>query len=125
MTAMSALEEDDVKRLRHVARAEELEALWWKWFTKSKNFIRTYVKERAAQEENDDNAFLAAREKVAKSQPPKTPKEAHKLIAARYKELRAEGKDAKEAMSVSRREYGLDRENASAASQVAAMFGLR
>jgi hypothetical protein len=53
------------------------------------------------------------------------PKELHKLVTKRYKELRREGKPVGEAMAMARSQYDLDKtDDISAATQVATMFGM-
>lgn len=49
----------------------------------------------------------------------------NKLVSARYTELRRQGKQAKQAMSKARSEYGMmDQNQPNAGAQVAAMFGM-
>jgi len=56
---------------------------------------------------------------------PPNPKQVHKLVTKRYKALRKEGIDLKEAMVIARREYGLDQmDNMDVGTQVATMFGM-
>jgi glycogenin glucosyltransferase len=127
-SAQTHLQEEDVKTMKTLSRSSELEALWWKWYAKSQNYTTTFAREQAAEEVKQDKAVLSAKQKAStkKKAPaaPMNPKEVHKLVAARYKELRREGKDSKEAMLLARRECGLENNNVDASTQVAAMFGL-
>lgn len=126
-SAASLLPDTDVQTLKKVSKSSELEALWWKWHTKSKNYSVTYAKEHAAEEEKSEQAVKSAKKRAAAAAKPlpTNPKDLDKLVRARYKELRKEGKDTKEAMTQARREYGVDQKDGDHAStQVAAMFGL-
>mmetsp|Transcript_12458 Transcript_12458/g.28842 ORF Transcript_12458/g.28842 Transcript_12458/m.28842 type:complete len:418 (+) Transcript_12458:57-1310(+) len=120
----SHLEEEEVKNLRKVKKTNELEALWWQWHQRSKNYVVTYTKEMEEEESKQKKAVAKARMHAADLRRPKTPKEVHKLISARFKELRREGKSAKDAMAQARQEYGQDTEEPSPNRQVAAMFGV-
>ena len=51
----------------------------------------------------------------------------HRLVSKRYKQLRKEGNDPKQAMVIARKEYGMDdddKKSPSPSSQVASMFGM-
>lgn len=119
------LEEEDLKSLTKVQKSAELEALWWKWSRKSQNYTQTFAREKIDAEEKEGKAIIAAKKRAIAQKPvvPKNPKEAHKLVTARYRELRRDGMDSKLAMAQARRDYGQDKEE-DAGTQVAAMFGL-
>jgi len=75
-------------------------------------------KKKAEEKKKADEAAAAASD----------PKLMHKLISKRYKELRKEGLDSREAMEQARTELqpdGDDNGNRSPSEQVAAMFGMR
>uniref|UniRef100_A0A7S1GJD2 Hexosyltransferase n=1 Tax=Cyclophora tenuis TaxID=216820 RepID=A0A7S1GJD2_CYCTE len=120
----SHLDQEDVRKLRKVQKSSELESLWWKWYQRSKNYTVSYAKEVETEEHNQKEQVAAARKAAVELQRPKTQKEIHKLVAAKYKELRKEGKSPKDAMDQSRREYGQDKEEASPNRKVASMFGV-
>eukprot|EP00545_Synedropsis_sp_CCMP1620_P007353 CAMPEP_0119003312 /NCGR_PEP_ID=MMETSP1176-20130426/490_1 /TAXON_ID=265551 /ORGANISM="Synedropsis recta cf, Strain CCMP1620" /LENGTH=417 /DNA_ID=CAMNT_0006954901 /DNA_START=18 /DNA_END=1271 /DNA_ORIENTATION=- len=123
--AQEHVQEEDMQTLTKFKKSAELEALWWKWYSKSQNYAQTYAREQSDAEEKWGEEIAAAK-KQALSQKrvvPKDAKEAHKLVTARYRELRREGVDSKVAMGQARREYGQD-VDVDAGSQVAAMFGL-
>lgn len=125
-TAQKHLDEEDMKMLTKVSKSAELEALWWKWYRKSENHAHTFAKEQSVADEKSEKAILAAKKRAVAQKPvvPKNAKEAHKLVTVRYRELRRDGVNAKDAMIQARREYNLDQEE-DASAQVAAMFGLR
>lgn len=118
------LEEEDVKKLRKVQKSSELEALWWQWYQRSKNYTAAYEKEDETERHNRKKEETEAKRQAAEYRRPKTPEEKHDLVAARYKELRREGRSVKDAMEQSRREYGLDQEDSSPNERVASMFGV-
>jgi lipopolysaccharide biosynthesis glycosyltransferase len=121
-----------------------LHTLWKTWYNKSKNFLVRYRKEeerriRLEEEEEDQRRQAMKKQKAAvaaavarrpaaagTSGSNNNPRELHKLIGKRFKELRAQGKSGKEAMQQAREEYqqGDDAE-IDPGSQVAAMFGMR
>ena len=118
------LQQDEIKKLKKVNKKSELESLWWKWYQRSQNYTATYTKELAEGEKKGNQAIVAAKRTAEFNARPKTPKEIHQLVSARYKELRRDhGMNPKDAMDQAQMEYAQE-EAPSASSQVAAMFGL-
>ena len=126
--AGSHLDQDDVKKLKKVQKAQELDNLWWGAYQRSKNFASSFAKE--AQEDSiHQKKRIAEARKVSKEwKRPKTPQEIHKLVSKRFKDLRKEGKSVKDAMRQARIEYGQDKEDddeaGTSTQKVAAMFGI-
>lgn len=129
-----------------------LQTLWRTWYNKSKNFLARYRKEeerRIQLQLEEEDAQRRRKQQAARGEqqqqraaaaaarrPPATatssssinPRQLHKLIAKRFKELRAQGKSGKEAMQQAREEYHQGDDNDAAIDpgmQVAAMFGMR
>ena len=107
---------EDLQTLQRVSKSAELESLWWKWYGKSQNYYKV-VHDRARSKNKSSTAHVPKK-------PATNPMAVHKQVAARYKALRRMGKTTKEAMSLSRQEYGLDDNPVDARSAVAAMFGM-
>lgn len=123
--AQQHLDEAGVKTLERVSKASELEQLWWKTYQRTKNYMIQYDKDRMEDKKYEQAALAAARRKAAAAALPTNPKEVHKRVVYRYKELRREGHNPQVAMEQARIEFGQsDSREASASSQVAAMFGL-
>jgi lipopolysaccharide biosynthesis glycosyltransferase len=105
-----------------------LQALWLTWYQKSKNFLLRDKKERVKEEKERQAKLEHAQTATAAATPalPSTndPKQIHKILAKRYKELRAQGMSSQEAMQQARNESQPNQE-LDAGSQVAAMFGMR
>ena len=118
-----------VKETDSQTKKNSLHELWKSWHQKSKNFLLRDKKERAKEEkERLARQQLLEREAImAKAAAAKDPKRLHKLVAMRYKELRAEGLSTQEAMQQARQEYQPDGGAAQLdpGAQVAAMFGMR
>lgn len=96
--------------------------LWRQWYQRSKNFVSRYHKE---QEKQAKEAAQSQQGQEDQSTRPISPKDVHKMVAKRFKELRQQGHSAKDAMAVARAEQGInDGEEATAGAQVASMFGL-
>lgn len=116
-----------------------LVALWKTWHNKSKNFLTRYRKEKERQiqmereqEEEARQREMAERQRAAVARPPAAatsndPRQTHKLIAKRFKELRGQGMSTQEAMQQARAEYnqGDDTPEVDVGAQVASMFGMR
>jgi hypothetical protein len=105
-----------------------LQALWLTWYQKSKNFLLRDKKERdkeakelQAKLEHTQTATAAAKPAVPSTN---DPKQIHKIMAKRYKEVRAQGMSTQEAMQQARNESQPNQE-LDAGSQVAAKFGMR
>jgi lipopolysaccharide biosynthesis glycosyltransferase len=123
------------------ASKNSLQVLWKTWHQKSKNFLLRYQKERAKEEQQlqleqealhrQRQAQAAAAAKPAGTASNSTaaqlhPKQIHKLVTQRFKELRAQGKCTKDAMKQARAELQpSDEVERDVGSQVAAMFGMR
>lgn len=123
------------------ASKNSLQVLWKTWHQKSKNFLYRYQKERAKEEEllqleqevlqrqRQAQAAAAARPVATASNATAAqhnPKQIHKLVTKRFKELRAQGKCTQDAMKQARAELQPgDEAEMDAGSQVAAMFGMR
>ncbi|CAB9496439.1 Glycogenin-1 [Seminavis robusta] len=109
---------------------DTLTDLWRQWHQKSHNYCVRYHKER--EKEAVWRASAETRQKQLEQQQqhlPKqqNPKQVHKLVSKRFKELRQEGHDTKDAMAMARAEHGLSDEQlepASVGAQVASMFGV-
>ena len=110
-----------------------LDELWWSWYTKSKNYLTRYRKDEQKQRQQQQNLQQVA--SVETSVPtsdtvsevdldPNDPKTVHKLIVRRFKELRLQGTDTKEAMEQARDELQPNGRGQDPGSEVAAMFGL-
>jgi len=113
---------------RSIKESGDLEQLWTKYNRRSRNYANKYWKEQKKEEEsqnfNSAAAFDRDEEKVP-SAAKGNPKVTHQLVSKRFKELRREGKDKKEAMAIARAEYGLDQnDKVDVGKQVASMFGL-
>lgn len=120
--------------------SNSLQTLWKTWYNKSKNFLIRYQKEEQRRiqllEEQEEEqrhkvvkqqmAVAGARQATGATPGPSNPRQAHTLIAKRFKELRAQGKSGKEAMQQAREEYNQgDDTEIDPSAQVAAMFGMR
>ena len=103
--------------------------LWRQWYQRSKNFVSRYHKEKETEEKWKASAQVRQKQQemqAAKAQR-QDPRQVHKLVSKRYKELRQEGNDVKTAMAIARAENGLDDakdEPAAVGAQVASMFGV-
>lgn len=113
--------EENIPKRKRAPKSAELEALWWKWYDKSQNYAKL-AREKAEQRARAPSSASAKKPRATDAST--NPKEMHKLVSARYKQLRREGKNSKEAMMAARHEYGLDKEAVDANKAVAAMFGL-
>lgn len=104
--------------------------LWRQWYQRSKNFVIRYHKEK--EQEEVWKASHQVRKKQQQQQraasaaaSQRNPKQVHLLVTKRFKELRQEGHDVKQAMAVARAEHGLDEEApAAVGAKVASMFGV-
>jgi len=114
------LQQEEIKTLKKVKKSAELELLWWNSYQRSQNYAKTYANEKMEEEKKENQAILAAK----KAAQPKSVKDIHRLVSSRYKELRRQGLNTKDAMEQARQEHDQDLENRSAGSQVAAMFGI-
>jgi len=115
-----------------------LVALWKTWYEKSNNFLTRHRKEersRIRMENEQREEEKRQRQKAEAARTPSAtgsassnnPRQIHKLIAKRFKELRAQGLSGNDAMQQARAEYnqGDDDVQVDAGTQVAAMFGMR
>ena len=119
--AQEHLGKEGVERLHQATKSTELEALWRKWYRLSGKYAEQYAKNNAKKDRQAPQAAAARQEPAAAL----NPKELHKLVTKRYKELRREGKPVGEAMAMARSQYDLDKtDDISAATQVATMFGM-
>eukprot|EP00980_Cylindrotheca_fusiformis_P020974 scaffold7987_cov200-Cylindrotheca_fusiformis.AAC.3 len=102
-----------------------LQVLWKTWYQKSKNFLLREKKERAkAEQEQQAKLQKQTAPKISPATSTNGPKEIHRLVSKRYKELRAQGMSTRDAMQQARTELQPG-EDVDAGSQVAAMFGMR
>jgi len=99
--------------------------LWRQWHRRCKNFVARKQKERKKEE-----AWIASaqvRQKQQEQQEQQVdPKQVHDLVSKRFKELRQEGHDIKQAMAIAQAEQDLDDDDdgpASVGAKVASMFG--
>jgi glycogenin glucosyltransferase len=118
---------DGATRTRICRGGDYLNDLWRQWYNRSKNFLTRYAKEKAQEKTLQETARIRQKQKeqLESSKRKGTPKDIHRLVSKRFKELRKEGYDAKTAMAMSRAEYGLeDGEPVSVGAQVASMFGI-
>ena len=118
-----------------------MEQLYQKWYNKSQLFKENYQEEqklvrkakrhsemqqqkkKLQQEDTRDDQSNTTNPNNSK----KKQMEKHKLVTKRYKRLRKEGKTPKEAMSIARSDYGMDKDEErqqSPSLQVANMFGM-
>lgn len=124
--------------------ASDLLKLWTNWYTKSKNFLLRFRKEEAQRIKEEAAAELRRQQQaVASSKPnfgrhpaaapppqapqqrqPMDPRQVHKLITKRFKELKRQGMSAKDAMQQARQENGQVDQDIDAGKAVAAMFGM-
>jgi len=125
-----------VKPWETEAEENALKTLWRTWHNKSKNFLMRAAKEvqRRKDQEEQKASKLPAIPKVPVARPPapppasipRDPRQVHKLIAKRFKQLKGQGMSSKEAMAQARAEFGQkDEEEIDVGAQVAAMFGMR
>lgn len=102
--------------------------LWRQWYQRSKKFVARHDKQKEREQEWKASAEVRQKQQemqAAKAASQKNPKQVHKLVSKRFKELRQEGYDVKTAMAMARAEHGLeDQEPASVGAQVASMFGV-
>lgn len=107
-----------------------LHSLWNTWYSKSKNFLARYQKDRAREAKMLQDQEEAAKRKAQEvnqqqtHRPTTKSNNPHKLVKQRYKQLRAEGKSTQQAMQQARAEL-LPEQELDAGTQVAAMFGMR
>jgi hypothetical protein len=123
------------------ASKNSLHVLWKTWHQKSRNFLLRYQKERVKEEQQlqlEQEALHRQRQAqaAAAAKPAATasnssaaqlhPKQIHKLVTQRFKELRAQGICTQNAMKQARAELQPgDEVEMDVGSQVAAMFGMR
>jgi glycogenin glucosyltransferase len=109
-----------------------LVTLWRSWYQKSQNYCARYLKEQfqeqqaKQQAEQKQHAKIQQERKSAAAQQQRAandPKQIHRLVTRRFKELRAEGMPIQDAMAQARAELQPE-ETGDAGSQVAAMFGM-
>ena len=107
---------------------DALTDLWLQWYQRSKNFATRVQKSNEREAEDKLKAAVEFRqnqqEVMAARAKKKDPKDTHKLISNRYKELRQQGHDVKTAMAMARTELGADDEDVNPASAVLSMFGM-
>jgi hypothetical protein len=82
--AQEHLGKEGVERLRQATKSTELEALWQKWYHLSGKYAEQYAKNNAKKDRQAQRAAAARQEPAAAL----NPKELHKLVTKRYKELR-------------------------------------
>jgi len=119
---------NSIKPWQVEVEGSSLQSLWKTWYTKSKNFLLRQKKQKALRTANEQAAAAAkqaAMPRMNKSTGPDS-RQLHKLITKRFKELKKEGKSAKEAMQQATKEYGQGDRDAQIdpSSAVAAMFGV-
>jgi hypothetical protein len=105
-----------------------LQLLWKSWYKKSKNFLARDRKERQEKEKKRQERIgqLQAKRAEKAVSAAKDPKYIHKLIANRYRKLRAQGLSTIDAMEQARTELQPeDADGLDAGAKVAAMFGMR
>lgn len=110
-----------------IRKVDYLNDLWRQWSNRSKNFVARYQKEKAQKKNLEETALIRQKQKeiMEKHQSKRNPRDVHKIVSKRYKELRQQGHDAKTAMAMSRAEHGLeDEQPVSVGAQVASMFGV-
>jgi glycogenin glucosyltransferase len=82
--AQEHLGKEGVERLCQATKSTELEALWRKWYRLSGKYAEQYAKNNAKKDRQAPRAAAARQEPAAAL----NPKELHKLVTKRYKELR-------------------------------------
>ncbi len=118
---------------------EYYQKLYQRLYKKSQIYIETQ-KEDEQQKQNAQLEAKQKQQKLLKQQQQQSnynhnttantktkQMEKHHLVSKKYKQLRKEGKNPKEAMILARQEYGMDKDDAmqqSPSSQVASMFGM-
>lgn len=105
-----------------------LQELWKSWYNKSKNYLTRQRKLEAQQ--SPPHGQKSTGKAVSAPPPPSVPRnhpqQIHKLISRRFKELRAQGLSAREAMQQAQSEFQVpESEDVDAGTKVAAMFGMR
>jgi glycogenin glucosyltransferase len=114
-------------------QSSSLHKLWKTWYTKSQNMLMRHRKENAQRMREQASAkgrptFGAGptppRPPPAASQ--QDPRQLHKLISKRFKELKRQGKSAKDAMQQANDEFGQGggQRQFNPGTAVAAMFGM-
>lgn len=106
--------------------------LWRQWHQRSKNFLVRYNKDKEKEQVWKETALVRQKQQEQQQQqqqkqPPHNAKQVHKLVSKRFKELRNQGYNAKDAMGMARAEHGLTDEQfqpAAVGAQVASMFGV-
>ena len=101
--------------------------LWRQWHQRSKNFVARYHKEKEREQvwKESHEVRQKQQQRQQQQQNARNPKEIHRLVTKRFKELRQEGHDAKQAMAMARAEQGLENEEpAEVGAKVASMFGV-
>lgn len=104
--------------------------LWRQWYQRSKNFVARHRKEKEREEAWKASAEIRHKQQemqAVQKENQKDPKQVHKLVSKRFKELRQQGHNAKDAMTMARQEAGLqdeEEEPAAVGAKVAAMFGV-
>mmetsp|Transcript_10063 Transcript_10063/g.15519 ORF Transcript_10063/g.15519 Transcript_10063/m.15519 type:complete len:416 (+) Transcript_10063:108-1355(+) len=113
---------------RSMIESGDLENLWTQYNRRSRNYATKYWKEKKKEEERqkfNSAAAVDGEEEKVPSAAKADPKTTHQLVSKRFKELRREGKDKKDAMEMARAEYRLDQnDKVDVGKQVASMFGL-
>jgi glycogenin glucosyltransferase len=116
--------------------SDSLTLLWQNWYRKSNNYVLRAAKERKEEAEKAQAAAQAL-VKTLRAQEQRqafearngaallanNPKQIHKLVTLRFKELRRQGKGIQDAMQQARDELQPEQEG-DAGTQVAAMFGM-
>jgi lipopolysaccharide biosynthesis glycosyltransferase len=108
------------------AAGDDLTDLWRQWHQRSKHFLNRYNKDKDKEKAWKEAALIRQKQQEQQQQPNNS-KQMHDLVSKRFKELRKQGCNVKDAMAMARAEHGLNDEQlqpASVGAKVASMFGV-
>ena len=123
------LTKDEADKMAHIEnKSKALDKLWIKCYKKSIHYKEDFEEEQKLKKKQVVKKKTAVRAKpgpAPQRQSAAQKKKSGTDFNKRFKELRKEGMDAKDAMKQARNEFGLDKnDHISAGTQVAAMFGM-
>ncbi|KAL7541456.1 hypothetical protein ACHAXR_010953 [Thalassiosira sp. AJA248-18] len=117
----SYLDGNDANSIQKAAEGGELESMWQKAYENS----QAYILHHDVTQKAEAAPARAKPQRHAPAAAKASPQNTHRMVQNRYKELRKTGMNTKEAMLVSRAEYGLDKEGEiDPGKAVGQMFGL-
>lgn len=118
--ASAFLTKDDSVRVHKAKNISQLDTTWKKYYKRSLTFLEDCRETQKLKLEQKARRIA----KLPRSSVSKSSSE-HRKVSLKYKELRRQGLDTKDAMNQARKIYGLDgTDSKSAGKQVAALFGM-